>query len=61
MKTPVVLMPNYATHSDIWEPFGAFSFSLNVLVSYRGKPQEMAMGVCGEGSERTMWEVVFSK
>lgn len=25
------------------------SFLLNVLVPYRGKPQEMTVGVCGKG------------
>lgn len=27
MKTPIIPMPSYATHSDIWETFGAFFLS----------------------------------
>lgn len=27
MKTPIISVPNYATHSDIWETFGAFCFT----------------------------------
>lgn len=27
MKTPIVVVPNYATHSDIWEAFGLFCFT----------------------------------
>ena len=40
------IMPHIQTSGNHLEHF---PFPLNVLVSYRGKPQEMAMGVCGEG------------